>query len=68
MCPFLNFNPKIIGFDWASVPKNGLVVDVGGSRGHVSLEIAKAFPELNFAVEDRPVVIEEAKKVTSSYP
>lgn len=51
------------GFDWASVPKNGLVVDVGGSIGHVSLEIAKAFPELNFVVEDRSVVIEGAKKV-----
>lgn len=42
------------------------MVDVGGSRGHVSLEIAKAFPELNFAIEDRPVIIEEAKKVRPS--
>ncbi|KAI5119663.1 hypothetical protein M0805_007754 [Coniferiporia weirii] len=49
------------GFDWSSVPKDGLVVDVGGSTGHVSLEIAKAFPALNIVVEDRPAVVKEAK-------
>ncbi|KAI5119658.1 hypothetical protein M0805_007749 [Coniferiporia weirii] len=49
------------GFDWSTVPKGGLVVDVGGSTGHVSLEIAKAFPELNIVVEDAPGVISKAK-------
>lgn len=51
------------GFDWATVPKNGLVVDVGGGTGHVSLEIAKAFPGLNFVIEDRPIVINSTKQV-----
>lgn len=49
------------GFNWESVPKNGLVIDVGGGAGHVGLEIAKAFPGLNVAIEDRPVTLESAK-------
>ncbi|TCD60068.1 hypothetical protein EIP91_010786 [Steccherinum ochraceum] len=50
------------GFDWASLPKGALVVDVGAGRGHVSLEVARAFPDLQVAVEDRSVVIADAKQ------
>lgn len=33
-------------FHWASLPENGTVVDVGGSRGHVSAYLAGRFPHL----------------------
>ena len=48
-------------FDWASLG-NGLVVDVGGSHGMVSIELAKAFPTLRLVVQDLPKVIEDAEK------
>ncbi|THH07842.1 hypothetical protein EW145_g3108 [Phellinidium pouzarii] len=48
-------------FSVAMMPKGGLVVDVGGSAGHVSLEIAKANPELVIAVEDRAPVVARAE-------
>jgi len=38
-------------FNWAGLGK-GTVVDVGGSTGHVSIELAKAFPQLQFVVQD----------------
>ncbi|KAJ5641284.1 hypothetical protein N7490_005284 [Penicillium lividum] len=38
-------------FDWAGLGK-AKVVDVGGSAGHVSIELAKAFPDLEFVVQD----------------
>ncbi|KAF2172614.1 hypothetical protein M409DRAFT_16577 [Zasmidium cellare ATCC 36951] len=41
-------------FDWNSLGNGGKVVDVGGSGGHVSIELAKAFPNLNFVVQDFP--------------
>ncbi|KAI5116033.1 hypothetical protein M0805_002088 [Coniferiporia weirii] len=49
-------------YDWASVPKGGLIVDVGGGLGHVSLEVAKAHPDLQVVVEDRSLVLEQAKQ------
>lgn len=51
----------VTGFDWGKVSYNGLIVDVGGGKGHVSLEIAKAYPGLNFIIEDRPLVVEDAE-------
>ncbi|TCD69561.1 hypothetical protein EIP91_007185 [Steccherinum ochraceum] len=50
------------GFDWGSLPKGALVIDVGAGRGHVSLEIARAFPDLQIAIEDRSVTIADAKE------
>ncbi|PAV21555.1 S-adenosyl-L-methionine-dependent methyltransferase [Pyrrhoderma noxium] len=51
----------VTGFDWGKISYNGLIVDVGGGKGHVSLEIAKAYPGLNFVIEDRPLVVEDAE-------
>ena len=45
-------------FDWDAV-KNGIVVDVGGSHGVVSIELARRFPSLRFIVQDRDEVIAE---------
>ncbi|KAH8111798.1 S-adenosyl-L-methionine-dependent methyltransferase [Phellopilus nigrolimitatus] len=49
-------------FDWSTIPKGGLIVDVGGGTGHVALEIAKVFPELHVAIEDTAGVLEKAKE------
>ncbi|KAH8696410.1 putative O-methyltransferase [Talaromyces proteolyticus] len=34
------------------------VVDVGGSQGHVSVDLSRKFPNLHFIVEDLPEVVE----------
>lgn len=47
-------------FSWASIG-SGTVVDVGGSEGHASMELAEAFPSLSFIVQDRPEVISGAQ-------
>lgn len=54
-----------VGFDWATIP-NGTVVDVGGGIGSQSLIVAQEFPNIKFVIQDRPAVIEDAKKVCSS--
>ncbi|KAL8717030.1 MAG: hypothetical protein Q9225_005693 [Loekoesia sp. 1 TL-2023] len=58
--PGLQNSYVLNGFDWASLG-NGLVVDVGGSHGLVSQDIARGFPSLRFVVQDLPKVIEDAK-------
>lgn len=49
-------------FDWEAV-KNGTVVDVGGSHGVVSIELARRFPSLRFIVQDRDEVIAESSSL-----
>lgn len=46
-------------YDWASL-RNGLVVDVGGSHGHISISIAQRHDHLNFVVQDLKEIISEA--------
>ncbi|KAM0543069.1 hypothetical protein ACHAPJ_012518 [Fusarium lateritium] len=45
------------GFDWASLPDNSLVVDIGGSTGHASFALAAAYPHLRFEVQDLDAVV-----------
>jgi ubiquinone/menaquinone biosynthesis C-methylase UbiE len=47
------FEPShvINGFDWQSLG-NATVVDVGGSRGHISIALAKKFSSLKLVVQD----------------
>ena len=59
--PGLQNSYVLKGFNWASLG-NGLIVDVGGSHGLVSMDIAREFPSLRFIVQDLPKVIEDAKK------
>ncbi|KAF2501838.1 S-adenosyl-L-methionine-dependent methyltransferase [Lophium mytilinum] len=56
------FLPKHVvnGFDWGSLPENGLVVDVGGGPGHISIAIAEANPSLRLVVQDLPGQSEQA--------
>ncbi|KAL9622213.1 MAG: hypothetical protein Q9160_003396 [Pyrenula sp. 1 TL-2023] len=45
------------GFDWASLEAGAKIVDVGGSSGHGSIAIARAYPDLKFVVQDLPETI-----------
>ncbi|KAK4500835.1 hypothetical protein PRZ48_009027 [Zasmidium cellare] len=58
--PGLERTFTVDGFDWASLPENATVVDIGGSHGGMSVDLAKAFPKLKFVVQDLPEVIDEA--------
>ncbi|KAJ7876529.1 O-methyltransferase [Mycena olivaceomarginata] len=40
------------GFDWSLLPNNGVIVDVGGGIGHLSLSVAKRYPHLRVANQD----------------
>ena len=58
----VRFSPQHIidNYDWAGLGEGAMVVDVGGGFGTVSKALAKAFPGLNFVVEDRGEVIKNA--------
>ncbi|KAH5663548.1 hypothetical protein HBI44_239660 [Parastagonospora nodorum] len=45
------------GFDWASLGRHAVVVDVGGSTGQASIALAEAFPDLQLVVQDLPEVV-----------
>lgn len=47
-------------FPWSEVPPNSTVVDLGGSKGHVSIHLARKFPHLHFCVQDLPEVVNGA--------
>jgi hypothetical protein len=47
-------------FDWASLSPGSVVVDVGGSQGHVSIHLARKYPHLKFVVQDMPTVVDGA--------
>ncbi|KAK0199957.1 S-adenosyl-L-methionine-dependent methyltransferase [Desarmillaria ectypa] len=51
------------GFEWSLLPKNSLVVDVGGGVGMATLPVAKAFPDLRIIIQDRPKFVEDARKL-----
>lgn len=48
----LSLDHLVEGFNWASLPDQAVVVDVGGSSGHCSMAIAAANPHLRFIVQD----------------
>lgn len=57
------------GFDWHLLPRNSVVVDVGGGIGSTSMLLATAFSSedddglgLRFIIQDRPVVVEMGEK------
>ena len=47
-------------FDWASLGK-GKVIDLGGAQGHISVTLARLFPQLTFVVQDRASVVTGAE-------
>ena len=54
---------EYVGFDWASLPHDSVVVDVGGGVGSTSMLLAGSFPHLKFVVQEREVVVELGQKV-----
>jgi hypothetical protein len=50
-------------YDWKSLEKDDLVVDVGGGVGTVTLMLAKSFPHLRYIVQDRAAVVPDGVKV-----
>ncbi|KAI0060099.1 S-adenosyl-L-methionine-dependent methyltransferase [Artomyces pyxidatus] len=54
--------PDIIlsGFDWKGLPKDSLVVDVGGGIGSQAMTLAQHHPHLKFVVQDRAPVVKDA--------
>ena len=52
-------------FDWASLPAGSTVVDIGGSRGHVSLHLAERFQQVKFVVQDLHEVVVGAEESLS---
>ncbi len=60
-----------VGFDWHSLPRNSVIIDVGGGAGHTSMVLAKAFSSslgLRFIIQDRPGVIDMGEKVIICSP
>ncbi|KAJ6580434.1 O-methyltransferase [Mycena vulgaris] len=49
------------GFDWSLLPPKSVIVDVGGGIGHVSLTIAKKYPQLRVVNQDLGSPIEISK-------
>ena len=57
---------SLTGFDWKSLPKGSIVVDVGGNNGSQTAALAKEFDHLQYVVQDRaPVIENDAPKVGS---
>ncbi|RYP50588.1 hypothetical protein DL768_003933 [Monosporascus sp. mg162] len=50
--------PKL--YDWGSLG-NVLIADVGGSKGHVAIELAKSFGDVKLLVQDMEMVVEGAE-------
>ncbi|KAL8872926.1 MAG: hypothetical protein Q9174_001529 [Haloplaca sp. 1 TL-2023] len=57
--PGLEHHHIVHNYDWASLG-SGVIVDVGGSYGSLSMAIAREHPLLRFIVQDRPEVVTKA--------
>ncbi|KAI1388680.1 O-methyltransferase [Hypoxylon trugodes] len=53
-------------YPWAKF--QGTILDVGGGSGHVSMDLATEFPNLNFIVEDVPHMIAEGQHQLTTQP
>lgn len=54
-----NASHVIANYDWESLGPVKMV-DVGGGAGHVTMELAKHFPNLSVIVQDMEKMVEEA--------
>ncbi|KIW27721.1 uncharacterized protein PV07_07432 [Cladophialophora immunda] len=45
------------GYPWGKLTQGTVVVDVGGSVGHMSIALAERYPQLNFVVQDLPDIV-----------
>lgn len=63
--PGLEAHHLLEAFDFSSLKKDALFVDVGGSHGAVSISVAQAFTNIRCIVQDLPATI---AKVASTLP
>ena len=54
---------ECLGFPWASLSPDALIVDVGGGVGGAMMSLYKSFPHLRFAVQDTAKMIEIGHQV-----
>jgi hypothetical protein len=57
----VSFTHLANGFDWKTLQPGSTVVDVGGSRGHASVSLAKVFDQPRFVVQDLPEALSGAE-------
>ena len=50
------------GYEWEKIVGQGLVIDLGGNRGHIAIPLAQRFPMLNVLVQDLDNVIDGAEE------
>ncbi|OSX62842.1 hypothetical protein POSPLADRAFT_1140646 [Postia placenta MAD-698-R-SB12] len=53
--------PIFADYPWGDLGKR-VIVDVGGGIGGLSLQLAMRFPKLQFVVQDRPQMIQQARE------
>ncbi|KAH7320605.1 S-adenosyl-L-methionine-dependent methyltransferase [Stachybotrys elegans] len=58
--PEYNVSHLLDNYDWASLG-NSHVVDIGGSQGHIAVELAKRFSNLSITVQDIAPVVENSQ-------
>lgn len=50
-------------YPFRDLPQGTKVADIGGGVGNVSVELAKAYPQLKLTLQDLSETIEDAKKL-----
>ncbi|PYI04305.1 O-methyltransferas-like protein [Aspergillus sclerotiicarbonarius CBS 121057] len=68
--PIPAYSPDLLvqGYPFHSLPEGAVVVDMGGSDGHVGRTIAQANPHVQVIVQDLPGVVEEAEAAGKARP
>lgn len=61
-----SLSPYVHGFDWKSFA-TGTIIDVGGGSGHVAINLAKKFSNLDFVVQDLPTNAEPAQTLIAHH-
>jgi len=57
----------IYDYDWTGHGESATIVDVGAGMGGAAIELTRRFPKLRVIMQDKPEVIESAKKVWPFY-
>ena len=56
-------------YPWDTLPKDAVLVDVGGGTGHITMAVLKKYPHLKLVVQDVESAVNVGKKVwQEEYP